>query len=337
MSGAKPGKFAIGLTDHLEGPLDRPSIEIYREVAELVRLADGLGIDYAWFAEHHAHAHFGHLPTPLLFALHMAGQTSRIRLGTAIICLNLHHAIDVAEQVAVVDALSGGRMAVGFGSGSTPEEAELFALQQGGEIERHNGFAQSLEKILTVWSGRAASTGGTPVPLEHMLPKAPVDLSARCWVAVNSVGSARIAGELGFNMLYSHLRTPEQYREYVSVYRQAGGAGLIAANRPVFVARDDAMAWQLAEPALRNLWRRFQREGKIAADLAEPESLEDLCAHPINFIVGGPESVARQLSALHQAFPFDVANVELRWAGLTHEQVCGSLRCLMHKVAPLLS
>ena len=72
-----------------------------------MRLADRLGVKYAWFAEHHAHAHYGHLPTPLLYALHLAGQTKQIQLGTAIICLNLHDPLDVAEQVAVADVLSG--------------------------------------------------------------------------------------------------------------------------------------------------------------------------------------------------------------------------------------
>ncbi|HEY2587553.1 MAG TPA: LLM class flavin-dependent oxidoreductase, partial [Tepidisphaeraceae bacterium] len=109
--------FSIGLTDHLEGPSERPSAEIFDEVSDLIRLADELGVEYAWFAEHHAHLHHGHMPTPLLYALHLAGRTRRIKLGTAIICLNLHHPLDVAEQVAVADALAGGRLAPGFGSG----------------------------------------------------------------------------------------------------------------------------------------------------------------------------------------------------------------------------
>jgi alkanesulfonate monooxygenase SsuD/methylene tetrahydromethanopterin reductase-like flavin-dependent oxidoreductase (luciferase family) len=335
MSVLKPRLFSIALTDHLEGPAERPSREIYREVTDLVRLADELGVEYAWFAEHHIHAHLGHLPTPLLFALHMAGQTSRIKLGTAIICLNLHEPIAVAEQVAVADVLSGGRTAVGFGSGSSPQEGELFSKPDTSEGERHMNFAGSLRTILTLWEH--GSTGGAPVPHHpKALPVPAPDLARRCWIAVNSVGSAQIAGELGFNMLYSHLRTPEQYREYAKVYRQGGGAGLIAANRPVFVGPDDETAWRVAEPALRMLWRRFQRDGKIAADLAEPRFVEDLCAHPINFIVGGPSSVARQLKTLHELAPFSVANLEVRWAGLAHEQVCQSLGRLMHEVVPML-
>lgn len=330
--------FSIGLTDHLEGPAGQPSAEIYAEVGELVQLADRLGVKYAWFAEHHAHAHQGHLPTPLLFALHLAGRTKQIRLGTAIICLNLHDPLDVAEQVLVADLLSGDRMAVGFGSGSTPEEAMLFDVPERDEAGRHASFAESLQKILQVWQGPSGTTrtGETPVPQHAILPRASDDLASRCWVAVNSIGAARIAGQFAFNMLFSHLRTPVQYREYGSVYRSAGGQGLIAANRPVFVGPDDATALRTVEPALRTLWRRFQREGKLPAETREPDSIEELAAHPINFIIGGPASVARQLKSLHQSAPFDVANVELRWAELSHEQVCDSLRRLMEEVVPLL-
>jgi alkanesulfonate monooxygenase SsuD/methylene tetrahydromethanopterin reductase-like flavin-dependent oxidoreductase (luciferase family) len=134
------GTFVIGLTDHLEGPRDQPSAAIFDEVADLVRLADQMGVQYAWFSEHHAHAHYGHMPTPLLYALHLAGQTRNIRLGTAIICLNLHHPLDIAEQVAVADVLTTGRLAVGFGSGSTPEEFGLFGLPETDDHERHARF-----------------------------------------------------------------------------------------------------------------------------------------------------------------------------------------------------
>ena len=76
-----------------------------------------------------------------------------IRLGTAIICLNLHHPLDVAEQVAVADLLTNGRMAVGFGSGSTPEEFRLFGLAETEDHERHARFEEALRLIRSAWSG----------------------------------------------------------------------------------------------------------------------------------------------------------------------------------------
>lgn len=323
----------IGITDHVEGPAGRPSGEVYNEVADLVRLADGLGVRYAWFAEHHAHAHEGHLPAPLLLALHLAGQTSRIQLGCAVICLNLHHPLHIAEQVAVADTLSGGRMAVGFGSGSTSEECEWFGVPDHAQVVRHARFAEALQVIRSAW-GREGSSSDIAVARALPVPRA--DLMSRCWIAVNSLGAARIAGQFNLNVLFSHLRTPEQQCQFLEAYRAAGGDRLVAANRPVFVAADDATAWSATDPALRLLWRRFRAEGKIPREMVEPDSPAQLCPHPLNFIVGGPPTVARQIRQLREQAPFDILNVELRWAGLPHEAVRGSLGRLMEQVVPLI-
>lgn len=317
------------MIDHLEGPREAASGEIYDQVANVVRLADDLGVRYAWFAEHHAHAHEGHLPAPLLFALHLAGQTQRIHLGTAIICLNLHHPLDMAEQIAVADLLSNGRIAPGFGSGSTDEEFKLFGLEPTNESERHGRFEQALARIQQAWNSSDDRGAG-------VLPRAAADLNSRSWLAVNSVGAAKIAGRLGFNMLFSHLRTVQQYHEYFAAYRAAGGKGRVAANRPVFVANDDATATTQIEPALRILWRRFRDEGKISRDMREPRKLSGLCAHPINFLVGSPSTVAMQLRDLHEQFPFELLNIEVRWAGLSHEMVLQSLNLFMIEVMPRL-
>jgi len=320
----------LALTDHLEGPASQPSAQIYEEITSLIRQGDAQGLDYTFFTEHHAHVHQGHLPTPLLFALHLAGQTRRVRLGTAVVCANLHHPLDVAEQVAVADLLTGGRLAPGFGSGSTPEELTLFNLPQSTETERHTQFERTLERILSAWF---PSKPEVHVPiLPHPLP----DLPARCWLAVNSLGAARIAGRFNFNVLFSHLRTPEQYSQYRAAYHAAGGTRLIAANRPVYISDTDAHAFDEAEPALRTLWRRFQQEGKIAAEVKEPSNPRDLCAHPLNFIVGSPHSVAKDLLHLHHHSPYDVANLELRWPPLSPAQVQSSLTRLLTEVRPLL-
>jgi alkanesulfonate monooxygenase SsuD/methylene tetrahydromethanopterin reductase-like flavin-dependent oxidoreductase (luciferase family) len=333
----------LSLTDHLEGPPDRPSTEIFSEVADLTRQADELGIDYAFFTEHHAHVHHGHLPTPLLFALHLAGQTKRIRLGTAVICANLHHPLDFAEQVAVADLLTQGRLAPGFGSGSTPEELNLFNLPQSTEEQRHEQFQQSLQTMLNAWHATAGldnpSTDNGPRTTDtpqNILPHPHPGRPARCWLAVNSPGAARIAGRYNFNVLFSHLRTPQQYTQYTAAYHAAGGSRLLAANRPVYVAETDARALEESEPALRTLWRRFQQEGKIPADAKEPSDPKDLCVHPINFIVGSPRSVADQLLTLHHHCPYNVANLELRWPGLTPIQIHQSLDLLARNVRPLL-
>ena len=322
----------IGLTEHLEADVATPTRRVLDVAAELVREADWLGVRYAWFAEHHAHVHRGHLPTPLLFALHLAGQTDRIALGAAVLCLNHRNAIDIAEQVAVADLLSGERMAVGFGSGSTPRESALFGAPTMSEDERHARFAAKLDEIAAWWTDRDVAN----VAPAARLPRPADDLMGRCWSAVNSVGAARVAAARNLNVLFSHLRTPEQYRAYARAYRDAGGTGKIAANRPIVIAETDEEAHDIADGAMRTLWRRFRAEGKIAADAVEPRSLDDICGHPLNVLVGGPATVARRIAALHRAVPFDVLNVEVTWDGLDAGTATASLRWLMTDVLPRL-
>lgn len=318
----------FALTYHIEGPRQRPSLDIYEEVGAQVELADALGFDYAWFAEHHSHIHLGHLPCPLLLALHLAGRTQRIHLGTAVICLNMHHAVEVAEQVAVADLLTGGRISPGFGSGSTPEELALFGMESVDADTRHARFAESLRVIRQVWAGEGPASAPEAKPAYGPpLPVARHDLLGRSWVAANSLEAARIAGAGGHNMMFSFLRTPAQYEALYAAYREAGGRGRVAANRPTYVGEDDARAWAEAEPALRILWRRFQQEGKIPRDATEPEVFTADNA-PGQFLVGGPETIVRFIRDLRERVPFDTFNVEPRWEGLTPEQSQASIRRL---------
>lgn len=97
-----------------------PAQQRYRLATEQIRHAERLGFDSAWIAQHHFHEHEGGLPSPLVFLAHVAAQTERIRLGTAIITLPMENALRVAEDAAVLDLLANGRLEVGFGSGGTP-------------------------------------------------------------------------------------------------------------------------------------------------------------------------------------------------------------------------
>ena len=154
---------------------------------------------------------------------------------------------------------------------------------------------------------------------------------------MNSLGSARIAGSFNFNMLFSHLRTPEQYRQYSAAYRAAGGTRLIAANRPVFVGPDDESRLRSRGAGPANPLAAIPGRRQDPRRDSRADATRGPVRHPINFIVGGPESVARQLRELHEQAPFDVANVEVRWAGLSPELVRDSLRRLMEEVMPISS
>ncbi len=124
------------------------------------QLAEQLGFSGVWFSEHHAHAHHGHLPAPLLLALHVAGKTHRLLVGTSVLCLNLHHPLDVAEHLAVADVLTGGRLSIGLGSGATPPEAKSFWVDLPERADRHTRFVEAMNIVDAAWAGQPIDFAG---------------------------------------------------------------------------------------------------------------------------------------------------------------------------------
>ena len=329
----------FALTWHVEGPLEQPSGEVLSAVAAQVLLADRLGFQHAWFAEHHFHAHLGHLPSPLGFALYLAGRTERIRLGSAVVCLNLHPPLVVAEQIALLDLLSGGRSSVGLGSGSTPLE---FAALGAASEERHRRLAEALEVLELAWTGRPFAYAGDFVavgPPVRVLPRPERPLLPTLWIAANSPASARLAGRRGLKLMLSRERSDEELRALYAAFREARaeaglpGDGTVSAGRAMYVGADDAAAWREAEPAIRLLNERMRRERPAIAALPPPADLAEAAAQ-VQFVVGGPQRCRAAVAELLAVLPVDTYNLQARWAGLDDALVAASLRRFAEQVAP---
>ena|SRR5881296_3493327 len=98
----------------LQTPSNEPSDVVHRCGVEIAQAADELGFRSTWLAEHHFST-YGLLSRPLTFALHLANKTRRIRVGTAVNVVPLHHPLTIAEEIATVDLLSEGRLDIGLG------------------------------------------------------------------------------------------------------------------------------------------------------------------------------------------------------------------------------
>jgi alkanesulfonate monooxygenase SsuD/methylene tetrahydromethanopterin reductase-like flavin-dependent oxidoreductase (luciferase family) len=118
--------FRLGFLTHLEGA-DDPR-RIYQETLDLFVAADQLGFDVVWVAQHHFKERSGCLPSPFPFLAVAAERTQHLRLGTSIVVLPLEHPLRVAEDAAVVDALSGQRLELGVGSGGDAAEFQAFGV-----------------------------------------------------------------------------------------------------------------------------------------------------------------------------------------------------------------
>lgn len=158
-------KFGLGQFTLQIPPWDaRDHAELYADTLALAEQADAAGFDSLWLAEHHA-ASDGYIPSPLTFLSAVAARTSRIELGTGVLLATYHDPLRIAEDAAVVDNLSGGRLNLGLGLGWAPEEYRMFGASRKGRGARLAEFAQVMR---LAWGGEPFSFAGKHLTYEDV-------------------------------------------------------------------------------------------------------------------------------------------------------------------------
>ncbi len=266
----------------------------YRLGLEQIVWAEQCGFDSAWVAQHHFVETEGGLPSPFVFLAQAAARTSTIRLGTGVVTLPLENALRVAEDASVLDAMSGGRLEIGFGTGGTPAAFAAFGQES---ANRSAVYAESLAEILAAWRGEALRNGPN-----RIYPAAP-QLVDRVWQATFSVEGGRRAGLAGDGLMLSRVQPrPEEAPDatladiqnpIIDAYLAAlppGRAPRILGSRSIFVADDRAEARHLALLGLRRFAALVPGAGLKPGDSLDA-MLKKSDAH-----VGTPDEVIESLS-----------------------------------------
>ncbi|MEF7617024.1 LLM class flavin-dependent oxidoreductase [Aquincola sp. MAHUQ-54] len=192
----------------------------YRLLIDSARFADEHGFTAVWTPERHFHAFGGLYPNPALTATALAMVTKRIQLRAGSVVLPLHHAVRVAEDWAVIDRLSGGRVALGAASGWTMDE---FVLAREPHGARRGVMWRTLDAVQRLWRGEAVSfedADGREVEVKT-LPR-PQQPELPVWVACTSPETFVEAGRRGVNALTSLLGdTVEQVAAKITRYRES--------------------------------------------------------------------------------------------------------------------
>ncbi|HUG36037.1 MAG TPA: LLM class flavin-dependent oxidoreductase [Candidatus Limnocylindrales bacterium] len=213
----------------------RTHAERYTEMFELIQLAESLGFDVAWLAELHFGGAFSLLSNPLMAVPVIAERTRRIRIGTAVTLLPLHHPLSLAEQAATADLLSGGRLEFGVGRGSIPTQFHGFRVPV---AENRARFDEGLEIIRLAWTEERFSYRGRFYEVENLsvVPRPVQQPHPPIRVGVHTLESFAHIGDMGLP-IYSGTTTTAlpQLRECMALYRRH----LAAAGHPW---RDDQMA-----------------------------------------------------------------------------------------------
>jgi alkanesulfonate monooxygenase SsuD/methylene tetrahydromethanopterin reductase-like flavin-dependent oxidoreductase (luciferase family) len=235
----------LGLFTHLDEP--GPAGAVYRYNLDLLARAEELGVDTAWVAVRHFRSGLAGLPSAFPFLAALAVRTTRIRLGPAVVPLAFEDPIRLAEDAAVLDALSDGRLELGVGKGLgmgfSAESFRAFKIDEGERNRRYTGALAALRRIL---AGAPLTEAGST-----LYPPAP-GLAGRIWQATSDPATTIAAARAGDALLLtrgvpgradSGAVQAEQARTYLAHYRHPDRPPRIGISRAVVPAAscDDAL------------------------------------------------------------------------------------------------
>ena len=290
--------------------------EMFRHQLVEVELAERIGIDQIWFFEHHLNPS-APVPSPNLLIAAAARTTRRIRFSSMVNILPFRHPLLVAEEAAMLDNLTDGRLDMGLGRGLRPPEFEAFGVDQQQSREM---FLELFDIIRRVWADETFSHRGKywtvhkDAPLSPPLvqrPHPPFLVSAQSeeslrWAAAHDIPFAQID-----SMVDQARHDAALYREVQTAHGH-GAAPRLYLMREVYVGDSDARARAEAEPYLLQYWElwnrytQFTRGGQLPdsydfwrrqAPMLHAMSFDQIVAHDM-VLLGGPDTVAEAILRL---------------------------------------
>ncbi len=328
--------------------------EAFDDSFVLVNEAENLGVDSLWLAEYHF-SPARVLSSPITIFSNIAARTERIRLGTAVTLLPLANPVRVAEEIATLDLISGGRVEFGIGRGTFPNVHEGFSSPY---AESRGRFEESLEIIIKAWTNETFSFEGeyynlkdlqvTPKPLQKPHP--------HVRVGVTSVASFPTTGRMGYDMLINPSRVftlaglKPQIEEYHQAWKDAGhkGKGKVGLRMPIYLSEDPQKAHdEPKESALFSMGRLSDRVASYAehvgttgnwekeADIVKNMTYDDWVRDKVAF--GTPEAVTEKIQGLTELLGLSQIMFEVNFGNqIPLENQLNSLRLMMQKVTPNL-
>lgn len=332
----------------LQSPSARASQEIYARGIELAQAAEALGFHNVWLAEHHFST-YGYLSRPAQLATYIAAKTTRLRVGTAVIVVPLHHPLVVAEEIATLDLLSGGRLDVGLGRGYQHYEFERFGLELESSRAR---WEESVDVILKAFGGRPFSYDGKffKIPETSVFPQPLQQPRPPIWITAQSPDSVEAAVRRGFNVLTGGFGVPlERMAEFRRLFDRVVAEVKpahpleVGVQRAVYVTDSQADARAAVDEArwnmrvtlsLRNRYERVERGRAIPVPAAQEPDTDDLLDRFL--VIGTPDTVIRQIRRIREAVGITHFNSSFWFGDLEQARVLRSMELFAREVMPAL-
>ena len=340
-------KFGIGYYS-LQSPPHSPRAhkDLYAEMLTEIETADQMGFDSAWLTEHHF-LEDGYCPSILLTAAAIAARTRQIRIGTGVLLIPLHDPIRVAEDAAVVDLISNGRLILGLGLGYRSEEFDGF----GRELKERKGrIEESLEIFSKAWTEDAFSMEGkyykvnnhsiTPKPVQQPIPiwigaftepaiKRAARIGAPLYVpAIGVIPIIKYLFDMHSNFLKEFGKNPDDFekplvREMYISDKNADDTWEDIKEHVTYTAKGYASWGSMVDT-----------EGNLLSDPTDP-ILYDIARK--QSIMGTPEECIEQIKEYQDNLPIDNMICRFKFPGISHEEAMRSMKLFVEKVLPNVS
>ena len=332
----------FGVFDHLDrGNL--PLRDFYESRLALIAQYDRAGFHAYHVAEHHA-TPLGMAPSPSVFLAAAAQRTRRLRLGTLVYALPLHHPLRMIEEICMLDHLSGGRIDLGFGRGSSPIEIEYYGRDP---ATAQQVYEEALDIVLRGLGAPTLDAAGAHFRL-HDVPMVMAPLQRPhppIWYGVHSRESAERAARRGFNIVCNEPAAAsrtyiDRFRE---TWREAQPAGTplprIGVTHFVVVGDTDGAALAVARRAYR-VWLAsfhylFRRDGRTAR-ISGGEADFDALHAAGKGVAGTPDRVREFLARRLDGATANYCINRFAFGDLTLEESSRSVNLFVNEVMPQL-
>jgi natural product biosynthesis luciferase-like monooxygenase protein len=327
--------------------------EFTRRFVDFLVDSEALGFDFLWANEHHFDAYGGMVPSPPTLLSALAQRTKRVRLGTSIVVLPLHNPIEIAEQMAMIDLMSNGRVELGVGRGFVVYDYDRLGVSRDNSQER---MKDGLQVILKAWSGEPFDHRGTHYKYENLQvwPRPEQRPHPPIWMSCSSTPSSfEWAGQQGYSILtvaYRGVDALVQNNEIYRAARKAAGhepAGArIAVHYQVVLSEDSREAKSITATALKRYAEATTHTlDRIRADqqyntgrqqiVEDMLDLERLIAE-CRVVAGTPAEAVTILERAQDLMGYTHLDCTFYFGGITFEQAQRSQRLFAKEVMPKL-
>jgi alkanesulfonate monooxygenase SsuD/methylene tetrahydromethanopterin reductase-like flavin-dependent oxidoreductase (luciferase family) len=327
----------IGLMLANQYTLDESMARRIDQVVEQARLARDLGFDLVALGQHHLATPYQQ-PSSVPFLARLAAETGSMRIGILVFLLPLHNPVDIAEQVATLDAISHGRMIVGVGLGYRPEECTAFGISMAERVPR---FLEALEVMRRLWTQDEVEYSGRfySLPRSQSTIRTVQQPHPPIWMAANQDAALRRVGKLGYTWIMNPHVTLELLRQQMELYRRSlAEAGHpfpseLPLLREAWIAPTRDQAWAEAGPFLASKYQVYQTWGQdrvVPADQTFARPLNDLARD--RFIVGTPDDLLAEANRYANELGVTTLILRIQWAGMQQERVLREIQLIGESV-----